>query len=508
MHSLLCLVALPTLALDWVPVPVPSLCRSSTQPNLPPILVSGAHVDLQRADPQKSAPPAAPSLSWNTFLQIVEEDARARGSALELSRFEGGALARGETSGMIVLASELDAAGLALDVDLIVQMHAGNGAGTVERFERRVRSGDTLFLGTRERRTFVSGFDVQVAAEAGQSEPVVGEAHHGRGLHLWVARIAGGERVFVQGVFDVAEIVSIDPFDPETADLGIVEEPVVAWTQAWFSGTIDARGTLTARVCGAGGRTPDWTIEIQARARPDTTGAEASQRFVVLDLGFVCGPRRERTSASEAPFAGLPPLSQNTSPGALQSSALASQVETSRGPAPRGGRPPLYWSDSLLLVPAADTAAVTEARGLVRALERARLLECVTELHLGSAFATLPVSAAAPARLVSGVERTLLGEYRLEVAPQIWMPKPRIETVFDGAGFECAYSGGRLEADVWKVAIGPVLELAKETAQVGRLQSWSRRDFGGRVTTEPGTVATLALSGRPEDVGTVKCTPR
>src|SRR5262249_27596695 len=158
------------------------------------------------------AEPKPPALAYTSFLQMVEEDARLRNAHLEVQRAGGGALVRGDAAAVErarAMQQEIDAAGAALDVDLdvrIVPVKPAAGEGALA-FHRRVRSGDMAFFGRRDARAYVSGFDVEVAAHSGAAEPVLGRVSTGRGLHVVACRVEGGERVFVWGVLDVADLL-------------------------------------------------------------------------------------------------------------------------------------------------------------------------------------------------------------------------------------------------------------------------------------------------------------
>jgi hypothetical protein len=518
MHALLLCIAsaLPSVE-DWTPLPAPWLCRAGLEAWVPPVLSSGSHLELARAEARPASEAQTAPLSYATFLQIVEEDARAHGARLEVQRFEGGALIRGEKPAIAAaraIGESLEAAGRALDVDLVVVMKP-LAAGAKEpplRFERRVRSGDTTFFGTRETLSFVAGFSVQVAAESGQSEPIIGRAHHGRGLHLSACRVAGGERVFVQGFLDVAEIAEVTEFDPDTADLGVLQQPRVVWTQAEFAGTTDAAGTLAVEVHGTGGAASEWTVEIQARTQKDELLADAagdSGGFVVFDLAFSSAPALASNAGLAALFSGdKPAAASDSAVGSIPPSAIASLVEAARGPTPRGGRPSLYWSDRLLLVPRADASAVSEARSLVRRHQAARLAELRVDCKIGGLSATLPLCGSGRARFVSGSERPLLVEYRLEVAPQIWMPQPICESVFDGTCFELRPGAGSVDVVLSTATTNRVAEINRENAQIGRLQTLDRRRFFGGTRVGAGLSGKIELSGFETGQAVVRCERR
>jgi hypothetical protein len=512
---LLCLALAPSSAEDWTPLPAPSVCRAGLEVFVPPVLSSGSHLELARADAPAALEPATAALPYALFLQMVEDDARARGSRLEVQRFEGGALVRGDKAVVALanaLSDQLEAAGRALDIDLAVSMTPTKATSGALQFERRVRSGDTTFFGTRESLSFVAGFSVQVAAQSGQSEPVIGRAFHGRGLHLNACRVDGGARVFVRGFFDTAEIAEVPQFDPDTADLGVLQQPQVVWTQLEFSGVVDSSGTLSVSVNGANGTAGEWTITIQARTRADLASEGAAldaSGFVVFDLAFASSTgflARERPSAQ---LLGAKKTAANDFRGsAIPPSAIASLVEAARGPAPRGGRPPLYWSDRLLLVPRSDSAAVLEARSLLHGLESARLVESRVEVGFKNLSASLPLCASASSRFVSGSERPLLVEYRLEVAPEIWMPTPVVESVFDGACFEFAAGARAVDVALVTAESGPVTEVKRENAQIGRLQTVARVVRSGGTHVDPGSTGRIELSGTTDGVAQVRCERR
>ncbi|MDZ4772677.1 MAG: hypothetical protein SGI72_06025 [Planctomycetota bacterium] len=512
MHALFFAVTAAFASLEeWTPLPPPTLCRVGLETRIPPVLASGAHVELSRGD--AANPREAPSalFPYATFLQMAEDEARANGGRLEVQRFEGGALVRGEKSVVAAasaLASEFEAAARMLDVDLVVTLTPSppSTGATPLRFERRVPSGALTFFGTREILSFVAGFSVQVAAESGQSEPVMGRVHHGRGLHLTASRVAGGERVFLQGFFDVAEVTAVTEFDPDTADLGVLQQPRVAWTQVEFAGVVGRDGHLQVDVRGTGGATSEWKLEIAATTtRDDASARSDGSGYAVIDLAFTsAGLHGANERVEPRLFSGKRTLPSDMRAASIPASAIASLVEAARGPSPRTGRASLYWSDRLLLVPRSDALALAEVRALVAGLEAARLSQSDVSVGMGPLSAKFPVATGANARFVSGSERPLLVEYRLEVAPQIWMPAPIVENVFDGACFEFIAADSALDVSLSTAWSGPIVEIARESAQIGRLQTLARSVSSGAVRVAMGTSAKLDLSGTGPGVATVR----
>jgi hypothetical protein len=432
------------------------------------------------------------------------------------------ALVRGDAAAVAsarAIHDELDKAGRALDIELDVELLplAQEGGESTLTFHRRVRSGDTAFFGRRDARGYVAGFEVEVAAHSGSAEPLLGRALSGRGLHVLACRVAGGERVFLWGCLDLADLAEVADFDPGTADLGILQQPRIDSLQVVFAGVVDAAGKLEVEVRGARLSTRDWKLTLRARTTSDaqldaaagTNGGGAgagSAGFAVVDMALLstelpeleaCEPgtllsARLRSRPIEVATAPLPP------------SAVAALVEAARGTGGRGVRSALYWSERVLLVPRSDPKALAEARAFVRAAESARIATGRIEVELEGAKASLPTCALVPARFVTGSERPLLVEYRLEVAPETWMPAPVVETAFDGVCFEITPEARGAAAAVWMSRSGPVVELAREGAQVGRLQLAARSLHTGALRVESGAPGTLALAGTAEAVATAR----
>jgi hypothetical protein len=536
MLALLACLPLPASgALDeWSALLPPALCRSAPESVQPAILASGSHLEAVHSDARFDTDAHQPALAFSSFLQIVEEDARLSGAHLELQRQGGGALVRGDAAAVErarALQAELDRAGQALDVELDVRIAPADSTATAPAatdsattdslaqrpahgetalaFHRRVRSGDLAFFGRRDARAYVSGFDVEVAAHSGAAEPTLGRATTGRGLHVLACRVEGGERVFVWGMLDIADLLQIEEFDPKTSDLGILQQPHVAWAQAVFAGVVDASTPLEVTIQGARTQTRGWKLEIRAKTTPDAVVDAAAGKnagFAVIDMALLSTelPQLVACEAGTLLRRGGRPRPIEVTTALLPPSAVATLVESARGPAGRSARAALYWSERVLLVPRSDATALSEARAFVRAAESARLAQGRIELDLDGAHASLPTCALAPARFATGTERPLLVEYRLEVAPEMWMPSPIVEPAFDGVCFEIAPESKSASAAVWMSTSGPVTDVGREGANVGRLQLAQRSLRSGALHAPSGSDTRLELSGGTDAVAVAR----
>src|SRR5262249_45598288 len=155
-------------------------------------------------------------------------------------------LARGDPAALELARqriAELDRAAETLAIDLEVDLAgtsksdaAGAAAAAPEHWtqKRRVLSGDEAFFGERQATGFLMSFDVEVAADSGIASPVLGTASYGRTVHVRAARVDGGKRVRLEGLLDLSELASLDRFDPETPDLGVIQEPSLDFVQIAF----------------------------------------------------------------------------------------------------------------------------------------------------------------------------------------------------------------------------------------------------------------------------------
>ncbi len=511
---LACLAQSPGSLGDWTVLSPPTLCHGSPEALDPAILASGAHLETAHAETRFDAEPHPPALLYTSFLQLVEEDARLRNSHLELQREAGGALVRGEAAAVDrarALQAELDGAGKALDVDLdvqIVPVKPAEGESTLA-FHRRVRSGEMAFFGRRDARAYVSGFDVEVAAHSGAAEPVLGRVSTGRGLHVVACRVEGGERVFLWGVLDLADLTEMQEFDPDTSDLGILQQPHVAWAQAVFAGVVDAQGVLEVAIQGARTKTPDWKLAIRATTKSDASldaAAGNAGGFAVVDMALISSELPQLVAADPGTLLrrGARSRTIEVSTAALPPSAVATLVESARGPGGRATRAGLYWGEHVLVVPRSDATALQSARAFVRAAESPRLAQAQIEVDLAGAHASLPTCALTPARFATGSERPLLVEYRLEVAPEMWMPAPIVESAFDGVCFEITPQARGASAGVWMSTSGPVTDVERKGAHVGRLQLSARSLRSGALRVEDGTPGRIELSGAADAVASLR----
>ncbi len=382
--------------------------------------------------------PLPPAL-WR---DLLDDELRARGLSAELQPTGDTLLARGapaalafleEASASIEALDERWAIELELELRSSAKADSAGGAGNegeaaAPAWSRslRLRSGERASLGEREPQAFLGDWQVDVAADSGVADPQPWIAETGRSLELWAARLPGGRSVAIDGLLDLAELDGLDELDPETPDLGLLQLPRIACVQVAFSGVVDVDRELVVSIDGAPLPHPNWSLVI--RVRESAAGEPPVTPWQVFDLAFLERPAWEL--AAFEPGIALEPPRRETSYelfGALAPNLLAglavSGAHSQRSPS---------FSNSLLFVPASETALAKSLQDLALALLPAHTTTHTLTIAQGALRARFPVRSGRVARFFAGLERRLLVDYQTELAPQTWMAGPRLERCFDG----------------------------------------------------------------------------
>jgi hypothetical protein len=512
---------------EWVALSTPSLCSAARTGSHPAALADARHVRLSNVSSERDSSSSSPRLPVDTLVQMLTEESRARGLRLEFFRGTSGLLARGDANAIAAAnerIAELDRARAIMDVELSVRVTAGSAAATSDTHTgatsethtgatatsaARVASGEEAFFGVRDSHAFISGYSVEVAADSGVAQPALGSASTGTTVHVRAARVEGGKRVHLSGVFDVAELAEVATFDPQNPDLGIVQEPTVKSAQACFAGVVESGGVLEVKIHSSALSQPDWTLAIQASTQLDEPPSDATALgWTVIDCAFLAlepmplSPARPGSGLDHRlTFSDRAPSSSGMPP-----SAIAAALE-SASDAPSGMRQPIHWSNSLLFVPRADPAVARSALSLARGAEALRLSTGRVTIERSGLRVDLPVSAGFPARVFAGAERPYVVGYAAEVAPQTWVAAPTVELACDGLCVDIDASRTAAQCAFWIASSGAAADIQRKDAQLGRMQLLSRslRADGAHIAAdEPprSFLSTLPTSGAarpPED---------
>jgi hypothetical protein len=489
-------LSVPVASDEWSALPLPAVCQPTRIGAHPAALWDGRHVRLSSVVSERDAVSSAPRLPVEVLTQMLSEDARANGGRLEFFRGTPGLLARGDAAALSAAReriAEIERAAANMEVELSLRLvpgrdPKGTDATALVPSTARIASGEEAFFGSRQSQGFIGGYSVQVAANSGVAQPLLGSALSGTTVHVRAARVDGGSRIHVLGVLDMAELVEIVNFDPDTPDFGLLQEPIVRFAQCVFSGVVDNGGTLQVRIAGSPLGEPDWTLTIQAATHADAEPKESGERgWTMIDCAFLAAD--PPALPGSRPGAGLDFRPGTVERGqlypGLPPAAIAASLQTA-GELPSTARQPLHWSNHLLLVPNSDPALARAARALVLGAEAQRLAGGRIEIRQGKLSADLPVTEGFPARFLAGTERSYLVGYSAEVAPQTWIASPGVEVALDGVCVDVDASSTSALCSYWSAASAAPVDLARKDSQLGKLQLLARtlRADGTRIARD------------------------
>ena len=477
----------PTEPALWRALSLPSICLEDYAPPRLPALEYGRHL-VDPGDDLAQRPFATPpGLPVATLLGLLQDEVARRGAEVEFQPTAPPVLARGSAQDLDALEAmiaDLDRVGRALDIEVSAWLTEGAAFQTTHPDAAslraavgdrapwgtsRVRSGAEVAFGTRASRSFVREYSIDLAAESGVAEPELGAAILGTTLHLVATRTSGGRRVHVEGFLDLAELLSLESFDTDTYDLGVVQQPRVGSLQLAFSGTVESGGALAVSFAGAPLSIPDRTLWLSLECETDPVVSDSTNPSLRgLDLALL--DRAVVDLPMPHPGAGLEglelPDNARTLSEALPASALAQAFARGSGRS-AAGRP--VWAPGLLLA-RADGAGWAEVDALASAAHRSRERGAQLELVHAGLRVLLPVAEGRPARVLAGIETTRVTEYDAEVATDIWLPQAVVEPAYDGLLVQGTLRAGAFRATAWVASSREGQLLETEESGLGRMQ--------------------------------------
>ena len=493
----------------WRALPLPGICRGAPTPLEAPRLVHGTHLIVSEGDVDGGhGESPVPPLSSATFSALLGEEARREGWSVTVYPTSPPLLVRGPEPGLqnaAAFCAEIDSASRALDLELGVWLVRGPSTAEPQAAApkdapwatARLRSGDTAVLGEQLSQSYVHNYSVEVATDAGVAAPVVGRALTGDVLHLRAMRIRRGKGVFLEGFLDLSRLQSIEDFELSATDLGSVQRPKVTALQVGFSGAVDSGAPL--RVAWTGltglGDLAEGSLWIVPKSAPeavegrwrlyDSALAEAAPWILPLvspggGLRLPDDPGGE--DGAGADWAPLP------------SAQLAKEVESARTANTRS-RPAFVGGRGVVLGPRQETDAWTAIEDLATAFESLRTRTTEILVQRQGASVRLPVTHGARWRVLFADETTAVVDYDVEIAPETWMPGPRVERRLDGF-FAQGRTAERATSFVAWTAATPERRVAERSSiPLGRLELPQRTWRSARGEARAGAGATAALSG-------------
>jgi len=488
---------------DWHALPAPDLCREPEAAPQPAPLLSGNHLGLPEDDDPAWQPGRGALLPLPALVSVLDEEGRRAGGGLQIHSSFPPILVRG--SGDEVEGVEALLAGLQREAErqrvhvrawilpASEALGAVAGADEVARAladvpvwaETLLRPGEDRALGERRAQPFVSGYRVEVAADAGVANPRIGLALSGTTLHVRACPAEGGRAVHLQAFLDAAELWEVDTFHSSTPDLGLFQQPRVHAVQVAFGGRVESGGALCARLEGTGRRGGDLCAILSATLAPSPEPGDPPA-WRLLDVSLL----ETRVESLPVPLPGTG-LELEAPEGAgqmlLQSMPASALVQAADRSGGAGGRSRLQWAPGLVFGPADDREGWGEVESLVGALEAARLSTRRLEIRSGKLRAVFPVAEGLPARLMVGSERTWVVDYDVQVAPETWMPDPRVERAFDGILVQGHLSGQEWLGAGWRSITEGSSLISRNDLLLGTLQLPSRSMTGGRARARIGS---------------------
>jgi hypothetical protein len=401
----------------------------------------------------------------------------------------------------------LDSAGDALNIQVQAVLSAdlrsaeeGKTAQGASSWTAGCRSGDALSLGTQTELHFIGGFAPEVATDAATADPLSSSALYGETLYLTCSRVRNGSAVHIEGLLDLAYHTQTETFDPDTPDLGMVQQPQIRFLQVAFSGVASPGRPVVVELKGAPTPIGDRKLTITATTSPDPEAA--SSGWSLRDLAFIGSAGHTLEAAQpglgrdgqvdHAHATQLTPMSPGSLAGLLiDRSSLGS--EPSR----------VQATSRLLLIPASNKEALLRTDELVAALESELLREHTLTLSYEGLSVTAPTTHGRALRIMHGAERPYLVGYSSEIAPNSWIPTPISEVAFDGVCLTARSKGGDLNARWWSAKTQESRTIGDEIAHTGALQQLTRTFNAGAAQVEAGSEISALLKS-----STIKITYR
>ncbi len=472
---------------DWTALPLPGSTEAHSQKTAPSIVAEGRHIYMSErdADAGETLMPLVPA---ETVTLLLEARAREAGQELALLPGMPPLLASGSSAALEaarVTLSELEAESEALAFDLQVCISAlgvakagmsdsCEGPHVFANHSGRFRPGELIEFGERETRPFLAGYRVDVAADSGVAAPIVGEVVTGQLIRLSAHRVSGGSKFFVQGVLDFSELAGLELFETDAPDLGSVQQPLVDSCQLAFSALASSGVPIVIELENTPLKNAHFKVVLRFDNRSASEStldlvdlsflAQASPRLPLFELG---SDRFFRGVASESTFAAIP------------TRALTSLASERRGNAG------LYASSRALLIDEGHAESAAKIRQLIAGYEGGRLSTGQIEVRHGALLARLPSTSFAPTRLVVGRERTELVGYRAEIAPEIWMPVPNVQRLFNGLVLDARQTASELHAAAVSVRSGDAQVVSRFESNLGRIQLRPRAQIESQRVLKP-----------------------
>ncbi len=485
---------------SWRALPLPGLCRSAPPAVVPPRLVGGSHLITPPWAGNSAAAVAA--LNPAAFASLLSEESRRSGWNVSVHPIFPPLLVNGPDSGCQSAAdfcAEIDRASRGLEVELSVWLVRASGASAAQAvapkdapwgFARLISGGETT-LGEQAAQSYVHNYSVEVATDSGVAAPVIGRALTGDIVHLRAMRARGGTAVYIDGLLDLSRLVSMDEYALSAPDLGSLHQPRVQAFQVAFSGTV-ASGT-PLRVSWSGMGTSEALTEGSLWIIPRATPDAREGRWRVMDTALLSALPWELPLVP--PGVGLDSIAElgayAEGPAPVAATLIAKEAEVARSSASRS-RPLFVAGENVVLGPSSEEESWAAIDGFHGALEASRTRNVEIQVQRGAGSVRLPVAGGAQWRVLICDETTAVLDYDVEIAPETWMPGPRVERSLEGFCAQGLSSTELTTYTAWVAGTSERRTLERAVVPLGRLEVQRRAWRSSRGEVRAGQSAEIA----------------
>jgi len=407
-HLLTIILALPGLqdrplpSYALLPAPQALATKEAQGPALPP---DGLPLWSPRQDPLPL--PNRPAMPIEDWRRWIEEHAASTHRGLRLRSTGQGVLVQGppdEVASLREFGQQVQQLIEALQIEIQVTVQVGQDDPA--RQFGWLPSGGHLALGEVQQRGFVGSWRSEIAADSAVAEPELWTAQTGWALFLHASRQPQGAGLLLAGSFRLNTQTGHGSFDPETPDLGLIEQPQIQQTRLDFARMLETGQSLELQAT-RGGQEIRVTIEASSPAELPRPAA-----WTVIETAGL--------------WPELPWLQEDNQHSPWPPSSIAAILASSG----LEGSP--LWAGNLLLIPPGSEELAAQALRLIDALSAAPS-NSLLSASMGQDAALIPCVRGLPFGVRMTQVTTAMTGYRTDLATDAWIAEPQVQTLVNGS---------------------------------------------------------------------------
>ncbi len=354
--------------------------------------------------PNRSAMPIEDWRRW------VEEHAANTHRGLRLRSTGQGVLIQGqpeEVASLREFGQQVQQLIEALQIEIKVTVQVGQDDPA--RQFGQLSSGGHLALGEVQQRGFVGSWRSEIAADSAVAEPELWTAETGWTLFLHASRQPQGAGLLLAGSFRLNTQTGHDSFDPETPDLGLIEQPQIQQTRLDFARLLETGQSLELQATRGG---KEIRVAIEASAPAELPRPAAWTAIETAGL-----------------WPELPWLQEDNQHSPWPPSSIAAILASSG----LEGSP--LWAGNLLLIPPGSDELAAQALRLIGTLGAERS-NSLLSASMGKDAALIPCVMGLPLEVQMTRVTTAMTGYRADLATDAWIAEPQVQTLVNGTSIK------------------------------------------------------------------------